>query len=63
MDTVFLRPFLPRMFFCGEKLCEEQQITLVTPWFKWTVAVGAAVAKLKENRCDFCFKFSEKVHR
>ena len=63
IDTVCLRPFLPRMFFCGEKLCEEQQITLVTPWFKWTVAVGAAVAKLKENRCDFCFKLSEKVHR
>ena len=61
--TVCLLPFLPRMFFCGEELCVEQHNTLLTPWFKWTVAVGAAVAKLKENRCDFCFKLSEKVHR
>ena len=63
IDTVYLRPFLPRMFFCGEELCVEQHNTLVTPWFKWTVAVCAAFAKLKENRCDFCFKLSEKVHR
>merc|ERR550519_1576979 len=30
---------------------------------KWKAAVNAAKSRLEQNTCDFCFKFSEKVHR
>ena len=63
INPVWVHPYFPRMFVCREKFCVEQMNILLRPCLKWRVAVNTAIAKLKENRCDFCFKFSEKVHR
>ena len=63
INPVWVHPYFPRMFVCREKFCVEQMNILLRPCLKWRVAVNTAIAKLKENRCDFCFKFSERVHR
>ena len=58
---VLVRPHLPRMFNCSGRSCMKQVFNMHL--FKWMVAVGAAKSRLAQNVCDFCFKFSEKVHR
>ena len=63
MDRVVVHPYLPRMFFCGDEFCVEESDRRIFTFYKWVVAVNAAVVRLKPNRCDFCFKLSEKVHR
>ena len=63
IHKVIVHPYLPRMFFCGETLCVEESERRILPFYKWLAAVCAAFARLAPNRCDFCFKFSEKVHR
>ena len=63
MHKVIVHPYLPRMFFCGETLCVEESERRILPFYKWLAAVCAAFARLAPNRCDFCFKLSEKVHR
>ena len=63
IHNVIVHPYLPRMFFCGETLCVEESERRILPFYKWLAAVCAAFARLAPNRCDFCFKLSEKVHR
>ena len=63
MPTVVVLPYLPRMFFCEEKVCVEESKRRILDFGKWLAAVGAALVRLAPNRCDFCFKLSEKVHR
>ena len=63
IHKVIVHPYLPRMFFCGETLCVEESERRILPFYKWLAAVCAAFARLAPNRCDFCFKLSEKVHR
>ena len=63
MHSVIVHPYLPRMFFCGETHCVEESQRRIWDSSKWFAAVDAARARLKPNRCDFCFKLSEKVHR
>ena len=63
MPTVVVLPYLPRMFFCEEKICVEESKRRILDFAKWLAAVCAASSRLAPNRCDFCFKLSEKVHR
>lgn len=61
--TVFVQLYFPRVFNCGEKSCLEQSYSKMMLLQKWTAGVSAAASKLAPNICDFCYKFSEKVHR
>ena len=63
IHNVIVHPYLPRMFFCGETLCVEESKRKIWDFAKWFAAVGTALVRLAPNRCDFCFKLSEKVHR
>jgi hypothetical protein len=63
VPSVSVEPHLSRIFHCGDKSCMEQTRSKIMLVCKWRMAVCAAEARLAENRCDFCFKLSEKVHR
>ena len=63
VPSVSVEPHLSRIFHCGEKSCMKQTNSKILLVWKWNMAVYAARARLAENRCDFCFKLSEKVHR
>ena len=63
VPSVSVEPHLSRIFHCGDKSCMEQTRSKIMLVVKWRMAVCAARVRLAENRCDFCFKLSEKVHR
>ena len=63
VPSVRVYPYFPQIFTCGEKSCQEQSDSKFMLLTKWKVGVIAALSKLAPNTCDFCFKFSEKVHR
>ena len=61
--SVLVVPHLFRIFHCRDKSCMQQTTSQILLVARWKMAVSAARARLAENRCDFCFKLSEKVHR
>ena len=63
VPTVWVTPYSPRIFDCGEESCLEQSSSKTMLMHKWNVAVTVASTQIATKRCDFCFKFSEKVHR
>ena len=63
VPSVWVSPYFPRIFYCSETSCQEQAGSKLMLSYKWRVGVTAALTKLAPNRCDFCFKLSEKVHR
>ena len=63
VPTVWVTPYSPRIFECIGESCLEQSSSKILLMQKWRVGVNAAVTQLVTKRCNFCFKFSEKVHR
>ena len=51
------------MIVCTDKSCREQMRNILDLDVPWAAARSATYAKLLPNKCDFCFKRSEKVHR
>ena len=63
VPVVSLLPHMTPMYCCGEPTCDEELISKVKSWSKWTKAVMLTCDKLVKNRCNFCFKRAEGVHR
>ena len=64
VPTVTIKPFLPILFSCGAKSCEDDQVEKGKKWRDWANAVVMTSAKLfRSSRCDHCFKGSDYVHR
>ena len=61
--VVSLLPHMTPMYCCGASTCEEEMDSKENAWWKWSNAVILASNKLFGNRCNFCFKLSEEVHR
>jgi len=60
---VALLPYLPPIFGCGAFTCAKGMGEKRAAHNKWRSGVGAMYIKLKPNKCDFCFKLTEEVHR
>ena len=60
---VALLPYLPPIFGCGAFTCAKGMGEQRAAHNKWRSGVGAMYIKLKPNKCDFCFKLTEEVHR
>ena len=63
VPTVLLLPYRGYLYYCGAPICQEEMASKVKAWGKWRMAVQLAYDKLCKNRCGFCFKLSEDVHR
>ena len=63
VPVVSLLPHMTPMYCCGAPTCEEEMSSKVNAWEKWHMAIALACNKLFENRCNFCFKLAEEVHR
>ena len=63
VPTVSLLPHMAPMFCCGAPACDEEMSSKGDAWWKWRAALALARNKLFGNRCNFCFKLAEEVHR
>ena len=64
VPAVCLLPFMPILFCCGQPTCSEGFISpKLKAWDDWSLAVDMTKGKLEFNRCDYCFKLAENVHR
>ena len=63
VPIVCILPFMLPMFHCGKAGCAEEFSKKLRLWDDWSIAVVAVQKKLDCNKCDFCFKLSEKVYR
>ena len=66
VPVVSLRPHMTPMFCCKAPACEEEMLSKVKAWDRWDTWYAAVLltrGKLKANRCNFCFKLAEEVHR
>ena len=63
VPTVCLLPFLPILFCCGGANCAEDLAKKIKTWYGWAAAARMTHDKLALNKCDFCFKLAENVHR
>ena len=63
VPVVSLLPHMTQMYCCGAQACHEEMSSKVFAWGKWSIAVAMARNKLFGNRCSFCFKLAEEVHR
>ena len=63
VPTVCLLPFLPILFFCGGANCLGDFAKKINTWSDWATAAKMTYNKLAFNKCDFCFKLAENVHR
>ena len=63
VPTVSLQPHMTEMYCCGAPACKEEMVSKLNAWEKWRAAVALTTHKLKANRCNFCFKQSDVVHR
>ena len=64
--TVSLLPNMTPMYCCSTGIgygCDAETASKENAWWKWRNAVVVARNKLSGNRCNFCFKLSEEVHR
>ena len=57
VSSVCLLPFFPILFGCGGDDCAKDLARKMQVWYDWDWA------KLAFNKCDFCFKLAETVHR
>ena len=63
VGAAVVRPHSSPTFICGKSACNEEMLKRMDAWNGWLIAVGALLNKLQITRCDFCFKFAEKVKR
>ena len=63
VPVVSLLPHMTPMYCCGAPVCHEEISSKANAWGKWSIAITLARNKLFENRCSFCFKRAEEVHR
>ena len=63
VPVLSLLPHLTQMYSCGAPTCQEEIISKERAWSKWHSAVSLTYQKLAKNRCNFCFKVTERVHR
>ena len=63
VSSVCLLPFFPILFGCGGDDCAKDLARKMQVWYDWASAVGITVSKLAFNKCDFCFKLADTVHR
>jgi len=62
-STISLLPHMSPIIFCGDVKCLPELSAKSFAWNKWSVAVRACFEKLEVNRCDYCFKIADEVHR
>ena len=63
VPVVSLLPHMTPMYCCGAPGCHEEMTTKGDAWLMWRNALSLTRNKLFGNRCNFCFKLAEKVHR
>ena len=63
VPTLCLLPYMAPMFCCGAPTCDVEMTSKEGGWWKWRAALCLTRNKLFGNRCNFCFKLAEKVHR
>ena len=63
VPVVSLLPHMTPMFCCGATACAKEILSKVEASAKWSQTLDFACSKLDGNRCDFCFKLADKVHR
>jgi len=61
--SVFLRPYLPPLFSCGDNRCSKEIASKRDAYDRWCNGALATHLKLRPNKCDNCFKLAEEVHR
>ena len=63
LGCALVQPYSSPTFRCGKSACIKEMQKKMAAWKGWLLAVGALFNKLQITRCDFCFKFAEKVKR
>jgi len=63
VGIAMVMPYSSPTFRCGKSACNEEMLKRMDAWNDWHLAVMALFSKLQITRCDFCFKFAEKVKR
>ena len=63
VPVVALLPYLLPTFACTATKCRDQLKTTCHGWLTWNLALKSIGFGLLANKCDFCFKASEEVHR
>jgi len=61
--TISLLPHQSPVILCSDVRCLLELCANAFAWNKWSVAVRACFDKLEVNRCDYCFKIADEVHR
>ena len=61
--AVNLMPHLTLMYCCAAPTCEGEMAPKKKAWMRWREAVTLTHNKLFKNRCNFCFKLAEGLHR
>ena len=61
--TISLLPHQSPVILCSDVRCLLELAAKAFAWNKWSVAVRACFDKLEVNRCDYCFKIADEVHR
>ena len=60
---IILLPYLSPIIYCVGSKCTTQVDAKREAWNKFALAVNASYNKLSENKCDYCFKLANEVHR
>jgi len=63
LGCALVRPHSSPTFMCGKPACVQEIRKRLGAWNDWLLAEKALFSKLQITRCDFCFKFAEKVNR
>ena len=63
VPVVAILPYLRPMFSCGSSKCSMELSSKMGAFTQWTSAIKMTFMKLKDTRCDFCFKRTDQVHR
>ena len=63
VPTFSLLPHMGPIIFCGGNKCLLELQANTIAWNKWCIAVLSSFEKLDVNRCDYCFKLANEVHR
>ena len=63
VPLVAILPYLRPMFSCGASKCSMELNSKMKALIQWTSAIKMTFMKLKDTRCDFCFKRTDQVHR